>query len=190
MSQVDNVLAEQNVRMKQNVYLACRHAYLAPGRLGAVNRMANPILNPKLHAQVVGIALAAVAVLGIILSLIGAGGHFGFFCDDAIACDGAEAAEGSFLGFDWGHNLVHVLLAAIALVVGYTAYSRMARTYAQVFGIVYAALGVFGFVFADLFILHLELGENLLHLLIGAWGIAAGFFGTTATGTTTGAKTA
>lgn len=146
--------------------------------------MGNRLLDPKLHAQVVGIALAAIAVLGIILSLVGADGHFGFFCDGAVTCDGEEAAEDSFLGFDWGHNLVHVLLAAIALTVGYTVYSRMARTYAQVFGIVYAALGLFGFLVADLFILHLEPGENLLHLLIGAWGIAAGFFGATSAGST------
>ncbi len=146
--------------------------------------MVNQILDPKFHARVVGIALAAIAVLGIILSLVGAEGHFGFFCDGAVTCDGEEAAESSFLGFDWGHNLVHVLLAAIALTVGYTVYSRMARTYAQVFGIVYAALGLFGFLFADLFILHLELGENLLHLLIGGWGIAAGFFGTGSAGST------
>lgn len=151
--------------------------------------MTNPLLNAKLHAQVVGIALAAVAVLGIILSLVGAGGHFGFFCPDAVVCDGAEAAEGSFLGFDWGHNLVHVLLAAIALTVGYTAYSRLARTYAQVFGIVYLALGVFGLFISDLFILHLELGENLLHMVIGAWGVAAGFFGTAPAASGTTAKT-
>lgn len=151
--------------------------------------MANPILNPKLHAQVVGIALAVLAVLGIILSLVGDGGQFGFFCQDGVTCQG-EAVEKSFLGFDWGHNLVHVLLAAIALTVGFTTYSSMARTYAQVFGIVYLALGVLGLFVGDLFVLHLELGENLLHMLIGAWGIAAGFFGPTAAGTPTGPKAA
>ena len=143
--------------------------------------MANPIMNAKTYAQITGIALAATAVLGIILSAMGEGGMYGLFCSEptATTCEGT-ASENSFLGFDWTHNILHVVLAAVALMVGYSAYSRMAVTYAKVFGIVYALLGVLGFFMTSLGPLHLELGENLIHLVIGAWGIVAGFFGTTA----------
>lgn len=151
--------------------------------------MANPITNAKTYAQITGIALAAVAVLGIVLSLMGTDGMYGLFCSEpsATTCKG-EAAETSFLGFDWTHNIVHVVLAAIALYVGFAAPANYVGTYAKVFGIVYLALGVAGFFVADLGILHLELGENLVHLVIGLWGVVAGFMGTT-TPTTGGPAT-
>lgn len=140
--------------------------------------MANPIMNPKLYAKITGIALAAVAVLGLVLSL---------------ANDGKFIEN--FLMFDLTHDIVHVVLAAVALYVGFAATNAMARMYAQAFGIVYLALGVVGFFWTGvqeattttMGILGLELGENLVHLVIGAWGVVAGFFGakdTMATGTT------
>jgi hypothetical protein len=48
------------------------------------------------------------------------------------------------------------------------------RTFAFVFGAVYGALGLLGFLVADLVVLHLELGENLVHLGLGVWGLIAG----------------
>ena len=141
--------------------------------------MANPIMNPKLYAKITGIVLAAVAVLGLVLSL---------------ANDG-KFIEG-FLMFDLTHDIVHVVLAGVALYVGFAATNAMARLYAQVFGIVYLALGVVGFVWpgvqatttTTMGILGLELGENLVHIAVGAWGVVAGFFSTKdtmATGATT-----
>lgn len=140
--------------------------------------MANPITNPKAYAQITGIALAAVALLGIVLSLMGTDGMYGLFCNEptATTCTG-EASEKSFLGFDWTHNIVHVVLAAIALYVGFAAPGNYVATYAKVFGPVYFLLGIVGFVAADLTILHLEIGENLVHLVIGLWGIVAGYMG-------------
>lgn len=130
--------------------------------------MANPVLNPTLYARVTGVALAAVAILGVILQ---------------IANDGAFV-EG-FLAFDWVHNSLHIGLAVLALLAGTVASGAYARNYARAFGVVYLGLAIAGFVSADAvgFLgIHLELGENLVHLLIGAWGIAAGFFsGTTTT---------
>lgn len=155
--------------------------------------MANPMTNAKTYAQITGIALAAVAVLGIVLSAMGTDGMYGLFCNEpsATTCEGT-AAEKSFLGFDWTHNILHVVLAAIALYVGFAATPSLASTYAKVFGIVYLGLGVVGFIQPNLAILHLELGENLVHVLIGAWGVVAGFMGTTGptpTPTTTNAPT-
>lgn len=128
--------------------------------------MENALLSPRMYARITGIALAAVALLGIVMEL---------------------AADGSFipgfLEFDWTHDIVHVVLAAVALFVGFGASPAFARTYAKLFGVVYLALGVVGFFVADLVILQLELGENLVHLLIGAWGVAAGFFSGAGVGT-------
>jgi uncharacterized protein DUF4383 len=148
--------------------------------------MANAILNPKNYAKITGLALAATAVLGIALSAMGKGGMYGLFCSEptATTCDG-DAADQSFLGFDWAHNILHVVLAGIALVVGFTGYGNMrARLYAQIFGPVYTLLGVVGFFVADLGILHLEVGENLVHLAVGGYGLLAGFLGTMAPTTT------
>lgn len=142
--------------------------------------MANPLLDTRMYAKITGFAIAAVALLGIVLSLMGDGGNYGLFCDGGVTCTTETEAHGSFLAFDWTHNIVHVALAAVALYIGFMAPANLTNLYAKVFGIVYALLGVAGFVIADLAILHLELGENLVHLLIGGWGVACGFFGTTA----------
>lgn len=147
--------------------------------------MANPLLNTKMYAKITGYAIGAVALLGIVLSLMGTGGNYGLFCDGAVTCTTETEAQGSFLGFDWTHNIVHVLLAGIALYVGFMAPANITTLYAKVFGIVYALLGVVGFFAADLVLLHLELGENLVHLVVGGWGIACGFFGTTSPTTPT-----
>jgi hypothetical protein len=123
--------------------------------------MANPVLNPTMYARVTGIALAATALLGIIMN---------------IATTNGTLLE-NFLAFDWAHNIVHVVLAGAALFVGFagTAY---ARNYARAFGVVYTALAIFGFIpgtSLSFVGIGLELGENLIHLVIGLWGLACGF---------------
>jgi hypothetical protein len=128
--------------------------------------MGNPILDTRMYAKITGIALAAVALLGIVLNSIGQ----------------PDLLGKTFLAFDWTHNILHVVLAAVALYVGFAAPASLTGLYAKVFGIVYAGLGVAGFFWIGISatVMHLELGENLVHLLIGVWGIACGFFGTTA----------
>jgi hypothetical protein len=130
-----------------------------------VNNM-NPILNPRTYAIVSGCALAATAALGIVLE---------------IANDGGFIA--GFLEFDWTHDVLHVALAAAALVAGLLATGTYARLYARVFGAVYTLLAVLGFLSADVLSflgVHLELGENLVHAVIGLWGLTTGFIGTDA----------
>lgn len=106
--------------------------------------------------------LAVVAALGIVLNVAGAG-----------------AFIAGILEFDMAHNVVHVLLAAVALGVGYGVKRMDAqRTIAKVVGVVYLALGAVGFVAPNVlgFVgLHLELAENLIHIALGAWGAYAGF---------------
>jgi hypothetical protein len=148
---------------------------IAPCALAHVIPM-NPVMDSKMYCRVTGIALAATALLGIVLELTTNG-----------------AFLNNFLAFDWPHDILHVVLALGALGAGFAAGGAYSRMYARIFGIVYTGLAVAGFVSAGVvsFVgIHLELGENLIHLVIGAWGILAGFFGSTTPGTTTGPRRA
>lgn len=120
----------------------------------------NPIVNPVIYWRVSAIALGAVALLGIVLNSIGAGTLLGV----------------NFLAFDWGHNVLHVVLAIAAAIFGWgNLGAGITKTFAIVFGFVYATLGILGFFVADLGVLSLEIGENLVHLVLGAWALTAGF---------------
>lgn len=118
----------------------------------------NILLDPRTYWRVSAFALAATALLGIVLNALGEG--------DLLA---------PFLAFDWTHNIVHIALAGAAFYFGFANLAgATVRTFAVVFGIVYGLLGVLGFFIADLGILHLELGENLIHLVLAAWAITSG----------------
>lgn len=126
----------------------------------------NPIFNPRIYWRVSAFALTAVALLGILVNAV---------------TGEAEAGINNFLEFDWAHNVLHVVLAAAAFFFGFANVSpQVSKTFAIVFGFVYMGLGIFGLI-ADpldynvLNILSLELGENLVHVLLGAWALAAGF---------------
>jgi hypothetical protein len=88
-----------------------------------------------------------------------------------------------FLAWDTPHNALHLALGAVGLYVGFAPRPRLdALTYGKVFGVLYVLLGVLGLASGTLFGLgpalglHVELGENLLHLLLGALGVLAGFY--------------
>jgi hypothetical protein len=125
----------------------------------------NPIMNPVTYWRVTAFAVAAVALLGIVLN----------------ATDNANLLGKNFLAFDWTHNIVHVVLALAAFVFGYANLpGKVVKTFAIIFGVVYAGLGVLGFFVTSPMgtganSMHLEIGENLVHLLLGAWGLVAGF---------------
>lgn len=120
----------------------------------------NPVMNPTVYWRVSAFALTAVALLGIVLNAMNEGALLG----------------ANFLAFDWSHNILHVVLAGAAFLFGFgNLPTKLVRTFAIVFGFVYAGLGVLGFMVAEVGPIHLELGENLVHLLLGAWGLVAGF---------------
>lgn len=120
----------------------------------------NPVLNPAVYWRVSAFALTAVALLGIVLN----------------AMDQGTLLGADFLAFDWAHNILHVVLAGAAFLFGFgNLPANLVRTFAIVFGIVYAGLGVVGFFVTEVGPIHLELGENLVHILLGAWGLVAGF---------------
>jgi len=132
----------------------------------------DPIANVDIYWKTSAIALAAVAILGIALNLIG--GNFAYTPNIAFM--------ESVLVFDWTHNVVHVLLAGVAGAFGFGDFdAELSANVAKVVGIVYIALGVVGFIPAvtdllqSLLGLGLEAGENVIHLALGAWGTYAGF---------------
>lgn len=132
----------------------------------------NPIANVTVYWKVTAIALAGVALLGLTLNAIGGNNAY---------VPNAEVME-SILVFDWTHNVVHIALFAVAAAFGFGSFSKtLSANAAKTVGVVYIALGVLGFVppvveaLDSLLALHLEAGENVLHLLLGTWGAYAGF---------------
>lgn len=122
------------------------------------------------YARVTGPVLVLVGILGIVALLAGNDGF------------GTEDRSFVFLLWDGTHNVVHLLLGAVAIYVGFARAPMLAPVaYARVFGVVYTGLALGGFVSGSLFGLgdalglHLELGENIIHLALGVLGLVVGF---------------
>ena len=111
----------------------------------------------KLYCRVTGIVLLLVGVLGVVQF-----GIPGFLSIN----EPAEIA-------------VHFITGALATYAGFGggSYGRSAVLYARVFGIVYLILCI-GFFVPDLLpgLIHFDLGCNLVHLVLGLWGVYAGYF--------------
>ena len=82
------------------------------------------------------------------------------------------------------HNVVHLLTGAIALYLGFAGSSSAARTFCQVFGVIYLLLGVVGFVapqvISQIIGAHISsdtsmLPDNIVHLVVGGLFAAVGF---------------
>jgi hypothetical protein len=134
----------------------------------------NPILDPVTYWRVSAFALTAVALLGVVFALMSGGGHESTK-DQMLAFDGNHG-----LGLTWTHTAVHFVLAGAAFLFGFGNLApNVTRTFAILFGFVYAGLGVVGFLFAnplgDGLALNLGFSLNAVHLLLGAWALAAGF---------------
>lgn len=106
----------------------------------------------KVYAQVVGIVLLLIGIVGLFsATLLG--------------------AKTSVI-----HNLIHLVSGAIGAYTGFSGSGY--RSFAQIFGIVYTLVGVIGFVApGTLGGLGVPVNTlyNLIHLVIGVWGIWAGF---------------
>ena len=72
------------------------------------------------------------------------------------------------------HNLVHIATGALGLL----AFRYAARQYALGLGVVYVAVAIWGFIIGSgasiLWIIPVNSEDNVLHLLLGLTGIAAG----------------
>lgn len=116
----------------------------------------------RMFALVVGIAFLAAGVLGFVPGVTTADGMlFGIFAVDAV------------------HNVIHLLVGALGVAAYYWDRSRL---YCQGLGIVYLLVGVLGFIPALIFgdgmllgLFHVNLADNLLHLIVGAAAAYLGF---------------
>ena len=115
-------------------------------------------------------AKTVATILGVVFLLVGI---VGFINHD-------------FLGthLSTTHNLVHIISGAISLYFGLAGSLGGARTFCIVFGVVYALLGVAGFLlgsgpdrmFEALSSLGLHLGtmDHIVHILLGALYLIGG----------------
>ncbi|MFD2169445.1 DUF4383 domain-containing protein [Tumebacillus lipolyticus] len=97
-------------------------------------------------------------VAGWVMLLLGI---IGFFMSDLF----------ELIEFDTPHNIVHLVLGVLGIAAGQSV--KWARLFAQVFGTIYLLVGIIGFFVPDFLGLHLELTENLIHVILGAWGLYA-----------------
>jgi len=110
-------------------------------------------------ASAFGVAFLAVGVLGFILNPTG-GELLGIFAVNVV------------------HNLVHLAFGILGIAAAYTGWSR---TYLRIVGVIYLLLGILGFV-PGLYVgremllglVHINLADNFLHLVLGG---AAAYFG-------------
>src|SRR5262249_55192686 len=108
-------------------------------------------------------------ILGIVLALVGIAG---FIRHELLG-----------LHLTTIHNIVHLVTAAIALYFGFASSEGAARTFCQVFGAIYAILGILGFiapkVIATVIQAHADstnlMSDNIVHILLGVVFLVAGF---------------
>jgi uncharacterized protein (UPF0333 family) len=119
----------------------------------------------RLYALVFG---AVLVVAGII----------GFFYESEFTDDESvrEAVFG-ILDVNGWHNVVHIATGALGLLA-FAGGAYAARAYALGLGAVYIVVAIWGFIVGDgdsiLSILPVNTEDNVLHLLIGTAGLAAG----------------
>lgn len=99
-------------------------------------------------------------ILGIVLTLIGLAGFF---------------VSGELLVFevDSVHNLIHLASGIVALLI--VKYAAFARLYLIVFGFVYGAVALVGFVTGDILgLFSVNDADNYLHTAIAVVCLAVG----------------
>jgi hypothetical protein len=115
--------------------------------------------------------------LGVLLVAVGIAG---FFWEASFAVGTSAGVEQSFvlglLAVNGWHNLLHLVTGAIGLAVA--GNRAAARLYALTLGVAYALLALLGFVVESndvlLGLFAINAGDNVLHMLVAAGGMAAG----------------
>jgi len=120
-----------------------------------------PASPARLYATVVG---AVLTIAGII----------GFFYSSSFGSPGSvDAVFGVFDVNGW-HNVLHLATG----LLGLAAAGYFARSYALAVGLLYFVLAIWGFIIGSgdsiLSIIPVNAADNVLHLLIGVLGLAAG----------------
>lgn len=86
-------------------------------------------------------------------------GIIGFFVTDLLG----------LIQFDKMHSIIHLVLGVLGIAAARS--EKWAKHYAQILGSLYLVLGVLGFFLPSFLGMHLEVAENLLHILLGTWGL-------------------
>lgn len=118
------------------------------------------ILTPKGFLTIGGIILLVVGVLGFFL----------------IGPTPEQSIFGASWYFDGPENWAHVVLGVVALAIAYGVKdANIQKWVATIVGIVALIVGIYGFFSSDLLGANLENPlDNILHLVVGVWGIVAG----------------
>ena len=116
-------------------------------------------------------------LVGAVLVIAGIIGFFYSASFDTGATDVATNTDDVFgvLGVNGWHNLVHIALGLLALAVAGSPYG--ARAYCLGIGLVYVVLAIWGFIDGDgvlLGLIPVNDEDNVLHLILGLVGLAAG----------------
>jgi hypothetical protein len=113
-------------------------------------------------------------LFGAVLTVAGIVGFF--YNSDFTSDKSVRDAVFGILDVNGWHNVFHIATGVLGLVAAGSYAS--ARSYALGFGIVYIAVAIWGFIVGDgdsiLSILPVNTADNVLHLVIGVSGIAAG----------------
>ncbi len=122
----------------------------------------------KLYATLVG---ATLTIAGIV----------GFFYSASFGSPGGVENEFGILAINGWHNVLHLATGLLGLVAaGYAA-----REYALGLGLFYLVVAIWGFVIGSgeeiLSIVPVNTEDNILHLVLGLTGLAAGTATSTAT---------
>jgi hypothetical protein len=121
----------------------------------------------RLYCTLVGAVLVIAGIIGFFYSS-------GFDTGVAGVTKDTDDVFGILAVNGW-HNVVHILLGVLALVAAGSAYG--ARTYCLAIGLVYVLLALWGWLDDDGIILGLvplNDEDNVLHLILGLTGLAAG----------------
>jgi Domain of unknown function (DUF4383) len=115
----------------------------------------------KLYATLVG---AVLTIAGII----------GFFYSGSFGSPGEVDKVFGILAVNGWHNVVHLVTG----LLGLAAAGYAARQYALGLGLVYLVVAIWGFIIGSgdsiLSIVPVNTEDNILHLLLGLAGLAAG----------------
>ncbi|HEX6714345.1 MAG TPA: DUF4383 domain-containing protein [Thermoleophilaceae bacterium] len=131
-----------------------------------------------MEAHVTGTTRSPAQLYALIFgAVLTVAGIVGFFYNSEFTSDkSVRDAVFGILDVNGWHNVVHILTGITGLIVAST-YSA-SRTYALVVGVAYIVVAIWGFIVGDgdsiLSIIPVNTEDNILHLLIGITGIAAG----------------
>jgi hypothetical protein len=114
----------------------------------------------KLYATLVGAALTIAGIAG-------------FFYSASFGSPGSVDDAFGILAVNGWHNVFHLTSG----LVGLAAAGYAARQYALGFGLLYIVVAIWGFVIGSeeiLGIIPVNTEDNILHLILGLTGVAAG----------------